>query len=645
MDLSKLSDQDLQALKAKNLRGVSDQGLQYLKAQSASAQPGASAANPIEADLYGDGSKFSFAGGGDRAAASFGDLEGNAPKLQKNGFKNPQKNGAGDTVVQGPDGKFYKDATSFTKHPINWLEAHAGAALPTAGMVGGGAMGEGVASIPLAGAGAALGEGARAGIGKALGVYKGGLKDASSDAALEGAGGMAAEAGGKLIGKVPIPGTGLSIDEATKMGLQKLLHGGLSVGARAQSILTGVDKDAYMRMYLRPDEVSSALRPGNAKSVLNDAQAELGARSETENRLISEARMAARTRNAGVPVNTQPAVDAANQAIQRNPLNRSGRGGMTQAELSELADIRDRDLMGTRTVKPEVPPVEATEVSFQEPPKPTFREKVGNVIAGRPLPDAEPKMSIGGKYTVKPGEPAVTEPVARQGFEQLMGTADHLQNEIPPSTYDHTLPGARKPKSVGAMQDVLGKLKQALHLQDPAYGAADARFSRYADDAKLLGPIERDASGESFIDNMFGKNKTGVQEAAQNLIPHSYERATDIGAAKALDRDRISKLGPSAPALIRGLGLPGLGAAALSMGTSGSMEGGLLGLGLGTGAAVITSPTTQKYFAYLAGKVGVPVAQKLAENPQLAPLLLDSKEAKNFATNVWGEMRSKMEGK
>ena len=77
---------------------------------------------------------------------------------------------------------------AFTKHPINWLEAHAGGILPSAGMMAGGTLGgaagaiEGIPAGPAAiatgyagavagaGAGSAAGESLRARIGKYLGV-------------------------------------------------------------------------------------------------------------------------------------------------------------------------------------------------------------------------------------------------------------------------------------------------------------------------------------------------------------------------------------------------------------------------------------------------------------------------------------------
>lgn len=106
---------------------------------------------------------------------------------------------------------------AFTQHPINWLESHAGDALPLAGMVGGGIAGTaggaalGSAAGPVgtvgagyatgiagAGAGAAGGEALRAGIGRLLGVNKN--EDIPAEALKEAKTGAMGEAIGAPVG-------------------------------------------------------------------------------------------------------------------------------------------------------------------------------------------------------------------------------------------------------------------------------------------------------------------------------------------------------------------------------------------------------------------------------------------------------------
>jgi len=94
---------------------------------------------------------------------------------------------------------------AFTEHPINWMEAHAGDALPLAGQAVGGTLGGGLGTaagletgpgalatgyggaVAGAGAGTAAGEALRTGIGKLLGVNQGEVLPQVGEAAKTGA--------------------------------------------------------------------------------------------------------------------------------------------------------------------------------------------------------------------------------------------------------------------------------------------------------------------------------------------------------------------------------------------------------------------------------------------------------------------------
>lgn len=528
--------------------------------------------NPAKADI--------FSSDINRTKAGFGDLEGIAPMIQQKGFTDVKKNASGELIAKGPDGKYYKDANEFFGgHPLNWAESHLGGAYPLAGMAlgaaGAGALATpgtlGVGTIPAsiagAGVGAGVGEGARIGIGKYLGVHKGGAYDVNKDILGEGAMGALSEFGGKKIGMIPLPGKLASVDNATKMGLEKLVGMGQKGVTKISQALTGVDADAYLRQLLRPNQVKNALAPGNSLAVTRAAQDELSARAGQEGKAISQARQAFADKYGGEQIPTTPMQDTLEQAMARNAPNSSGRSGMTPDEFLELNDLKAKDL------------------STHAP------DMYGN---------------------------STSQPVKSAG--ELQRTADWLQQQVSPNQYKGSAP-TRSDKSQGTYQRLLGQLKDAFHEKSPELKSADAQFSDYADKAKILGPVEGPA-GESFSSSLFGANKGARQEAAKDLIPGAYEGMADIGAKKATQTDsRLSKFGPSAPAILRSGTALGSGMAGFA--ASGNLEGGLLGLGLGTGVAVGTSPAVHAQAYYLAGKYGMPVVKALVDNPQLAPVLLD----------------------
>lgn len=570
--------------------------------------------NPIDADLFGSDI--------DRTKSSFGDLQGITPMLTQKGYKKVQKNGSGDLVAQGPDGRYYRDQEGFS-HPINYLEGHAGGALPTAGMVGGAALGTGagpgapVASTILAGAGAGAGEVARQAIGKQLGVQAQADPSVAGEEALKGS---AAEVGGKALGKIPVPFMGMNIDEATKAGLQKLVQAGSRGAAKVSSMLTGVDSDAFLRMLNRPKQVAEALKPGNSLRVARAAQGELAARAETENKLISSARQNFQDNFGQTPVDTTPMQSSIDETLARNAPNSSGRSGLMPDEISELNDLKAKDFTGQQQTGT------TTQTTTKQSP-----------ILG---PDGQPLST-----TTSAQVPTLV-PVANKPAGELQRTADYLQEQVSPQAYK-TVGPTRTGKSTGAFQDLLGKLKDSFHNLDPnGLGKADARFSDYADKVKLLGPVENDGTAESFATNLFGANKGVRREAAQSLIPKTYEDMADIGANKAMGTDPVHGLikSPSGPAIVRVGGPLAMGLAGFA---SGGTERGLLGLGAGAGASVATSPIAHKEFYYLSGKYGMPAVRALVQNPQIAPAILDQADLgriRGYGQNIWASLRSSQQG-
>lgn len=203
-------------------------------AETFNSLPGRSVETAEKVDLYGDDLL--------RAAASFGNPEGLRAHLEARGFTDPQEDAEGRIVARDKTtGKFVRDADDFfadpnpalpfpvpvPENPGNALLSLVGPSLPELGMVIGGAMGAAGGKTPGttvlgAGAGRGLGELLRTGAGAYMGVFDPGTKarvegtdievpfpgselaDTTLNRAAEG---MAFEAGGQLIGKIPIPGT------------------------------------------------------------------------------------------------------------------------------------------------------------------------------------------------------------------------------------------------------------------------------------------------------------------------------------------------------------------------------------------------------------------------------------------------------
>ncbi len=584
--------------------------------------------NPKVANFFEDPHTLVDVGGNvDRTKQSFGDLGGMQEELQKRGFSDVKKNSAGDYIAKGADGQYYRDANHFLGNPVNWAESHTGQALPTAGMIIGGATSAPgiVTAAAGAGGGAMAGEAGRIMLGKTMGVYRGGTSDALKDVALEGAGGAAAEAGGKVIGKFPIPGTGLSIDGATKLALEKMVAGGAKASTRASQFLTGKDSEAYLRYLMNTKRLDGALVPENVMDVVARGRAEGAAKDKAMNKMISGERQAFRDDFGPTIVQTPEMIGATQEAAARNAPNAAGQSGMEPKELEELTKLQD-SLQTKRVTQPEV--------------------KASNLDVKKDPLTGQKTFSPGKEFTVTP-EAVSAEPQAP--VSELAKTADYLQKEIDASAYKPGIgPGSnRSAKSQAALQNVLGKLKGAFHGISPAYKAADATYSKYASQAPLLDPLMKEGQGESFAANLFGANKVERQAAAKAVIPKTYEDLADIGAMKELTGadSRLAKVGgPTGAGAIRVGGTMASGAAGAAMG---GPIGGLVGLVGGAATAGLTSPAAHKALYGLAGKYGMPVVEALVKNPQLAPALLDKVDLyklRAVGANVWSSMRGEQNG-
>jgi hypothetical protein len=187
---------------------------------------------PREADIYNSNT--------DRIASSFGDPAGIAKALVNKGFINVKTDPDGRIIAQRADGTWVKDADGLIGHPLNYLESSAGKALPLAGGVVGGALG----NIPGAALGGGGGEAARIGIGKMLGTYGGGMGDAAKDVGMSALTSGAAEGVARLAGaglKALVPrGTG----QAAAEGVEGVAKGEIS-GTLPEALTAAKEGDNF----------------------------------------------------------------------------------------------------------------------------------------------------------------------------------------------------------------------------------------------------------------------------------------------------------------------------------------------------------------------------------------------------------------
>lgn len=483
-----------------------------------------------------------------RMASSFGNDPGIAGLLAKSGYVDAKRNSKGEFVVKhASDGKWYKDQDNFLDHPINYAEAHLGSALPLIGMAAGG----GSAGIPGAAAGAMGGEGLRQATGRALGTYEADPLESLKDTALEGAGGAAGEAIGKPISE------GLAyyakpLIPAAKDAIKK----GVST---VSEFMSGVPKEAVERLIERPGQVMNAESDGNALNVARRARDEFLNRDSQEDQAIQAARQKFRAQFGDQPVDTSPIIKNQNDFVSKNAPTNQGTGPLSENEIQNINGIEKRDLTTTQK-------------------KPGMYEDTENYL---------PQKSAG----------------------DLQKLADSLSTQI--KNFDQSkAPGSGDTRYQSYLRGLYGKVKARLHDLNPeGLGAADSRFSNYADDAGRLGRLENEDTMEGFINNFYGKNKTLMRESAQNVIPESAEDIADIGASRA-----FSKQGPAGS----DMGRRSLGGIAAGSGVAATMHGSPLGFALGVATAASTSPALHKAVIGNASKLmEAPWFKAIQANPQL----------------------------
>lgn len=116
-----------------------------------------------------------------------------------------------------------------------------------------------------------------------------------------------------------------------------------------------------------------------------------------------------------------------------------------------------------------------------------------------------------------------------EDFVKAREQLDHVDQLVAKYGAESLSPFERQQLALrGQMNDVLKEL-------DPRFKAANEAFSTFKDQKSILG-LGNEGRAESTINNLYGANKVGRQEAAEALLkPENMELARDISANKAFD--------------------------------------------------------------------------------------------------------------
>lgn len=251
--------------------------------------------------------------------------------------------------------------------------------------------------------------------------------------------------------------------------------------AKTSSFLSGAPSDAVERLIERPSEVLGANNPRSALTAAETARNELMARNSTEGQAISGARKKFASDFGDQSVDTRPILDKQSEFLtQKSPVN-GEQGALSPEQLSSLSDLSKNRLTS----------------------------------------------QVPGAYDEKT--------VATKTGRELQNFADYLDSEI--KSFDQSkLPGSGDTPYQSRLRRLYGEVKSQLHDLDPeGLGAADKRFSQYANDVSDLGRLENEGTMEGFINNFYGRNKTGMRESADRVIPESIDSIKDIAANRAFD--------------------------------------------------------------------------------------------------------------
>lgn len=312
-------------------------------------------------------------------------------------------------------------------------------------------------------------------------LKKGGLLDPTAS----GAAGLGIDMAADPLNVIPF---GEIVEAGGKLAkAARLDKAATKVVSKGSGLLSGVNSEAVDRLIQRPTEVLASGEKGRAFDIAEKGREELMGRNAVEQGKISNARKEFAQKFGDKEVNTQPIIDQ-NQGFlnQKAPVN-GEEGAVSVKEASELKNLENKRLK-----------------------QPGVGSEMESIV--------ESKKSAG----------------------SLQRFADYLDSKI--KTFENSrLPGGSDTAHQGQLRSMRAKVKEALHGMDPeGLKAADKQFHEYAKEVDSLGKLEDPSTMESFVNNLYGPNKTRTRSIADKYVPETAEALKDLGASKAFD-----KVGPA----------------------------------------------------------------------------------------------------
>lgn len=564
----------------------------------------------------------------ERIATSFGNEAGIKGLLESKGYKNIARTKSGELLAQDPEGKWVYEPTNFfpsditrpieSAHPLKYLEASTGAAVPLAGMAVG-ALGAG---IPGAGVGAFTGQGLRQRIGRQLGTYQGGPESEFREALPALGEGVVAETGGKALQYLPLKKylpkyfADKTLGEALQTGTNYWLDKFKSAIARSSSLgtLGKVPVSSTARMIERPKQVMAATehaRVGEPSDVVqkiaDEAEAELLARGGTLGQNVGAANAKFMEKFGKQSADTRPVIRQSEEFLNKIPLNEFGTGKMDPTEINAFKDFVNREFttekITTQPIGGELfsKPIKAPEITVpytQVAIAPDFAKGL-KVVPGEVVNQKLPGPVVG--YSTR--YPTKT-------FESLKPTADDLVEAF--ESYKNQNPLAKSlPLDIQYKRLLARRTKELFHNVDPNLAEADKAYSSFKDNAELLKALSSPGRGEGFISNIMGKNKTEAQNAAKQVIPQTYH-----GSIQDLRAARDFSERPRYPGSWSNVALAGRGLLTAA-GGYGSYHAGASpadALAIAATIGTMTDPIAHKYGLYFGSRVSRPLGSVLRES-------------------------------
>jgi hypothetical protein len=474
-----------------------------------------------------------------------------------------------------------------------------------------------------AAAGGGVGEAARLGLGKMMGVYGGDAKDAAKEIGTEAAYSAAGEGVGRAVApaaRVVGRAAKAVAPESTEWLAAQLLkakNASKAAAARVGGFMTGDFSgeqgvaDRLRRVLERPTQTKAAGRNGAAAEIgaqiAKDREGYYGRASDQ----FGAAKENFMAKHGNTPISTAEPLGSISTFQNEAVPNEFGMSGYLPGEEKALADYRNA-LSMTR-VESQVPSSIDNVIAMN----PEYTRTPVRATELRPTSAWERMMS--GKPFERGEEIALPDAIVKKGYrvtraeqtpESLTKTYQAMKRDGA-SAYKAGV-GQSSDKMANAAEVAATKINKSFQAVDPEFAAANERYANMKSDLELTKRFENPGSQEAAADQVFGKNKTVAQGALQNVSPEGYERAADRSAWTSLGSKGSPMISSSMAARVA----LGAGGIVGSQKTDSKLP--LIATAIAGGSL----PVTQRWLAYTASR-GL---TWMAKNPQLIPVLLSKAE-------------------